>query len=144
MSQYIYNRRYRDSSDGLCDWKYILKHPGVDRHLITRNTHSIFATSLSHALLPSFLWSSQFVWFIMPGNPFTSSYPLPTILVPELRFLSIFLQMTCDVGRSVDDGLTAYRLMQVTTLWSSKHRDALGVHGQVSLAMHLEAMIIPT
>jgi len=42
-----------------------LEDPGVDRHLIIRNTHSIFPSSWSHALLPSLHRSTQFVWFIM-------------------------------------------------------------------------------
>jgi hypothetical protein len=39
--------------------------PGVDRHhLIIRNTHSIFHSSWSHALLPCFHRSTQFVWVL--------------------------------------------------------------------------------
>jgi len=68
---------------------------GVDRHhLIIRNTHSIFLTSWSHALLPSFHRSTQFVWFLTnscqafidPRNlcgsswPGTHSYPLTLFL----------------------------------------------------------------
>jgi hypothetical protein len=40
---------------------------GADRHhlIIQRNTHSIFPSSWSHALLSSIHRSTQFVWFVM-------------------------------------------------------------------------------
>ena len=81
--------------------------PGVDRHCIIRNAHSIFPSSRSHALLPSIHGSMQYVWFIMTGHPFTSSHPLPTLLEPEPLFLKNSLQMPCEVQWHVDDGLSA-------------------------------------
>jgi len=86
-----------------------LADPGVDRHhLIIRNRHSIFPSSWSHALLPSFDRSTQFVWFIMAGYPFISSHPLPTLLEPEPLFLKNSLRMPREVRRSVDDGLSSF------------------------------------
>jgi len=61
-----------------------LADAGVDRHhLIIRNTHSIFPSSWSHALLPSFQRPTHFVWFLMrsfqafldPCNLCGSSWP---------------------------------------------------------------------
>jgi len=89
---YIYTYRYTgitetDSATGSTD----LEDPTLDRHRhIIRNTHSIFPSSWSHSLLPSFHISTQFVWFLMhscqafidPCNfcrsswPGISSYPL--------------------------------------------------------------------
>jgi len=64
-----------------------LGDPGVDRHhRIIRNTHFFFPSSWSHAPLPSFHGSTQFVWFIMAGYPFISSHPLPTLLELEPLF----------------------------------------------------------
>jgi hypothetical protein len=67
---------------------------GVDRHLIIRNTHSIFSSSWSHALLPSFRRSTQFVSilthsceaFIDPCNLCGSSWP------GILSYLTLFLR----------------------------------------------------
>ena len=65
-------------------WSIYLEVPGVDRHhLIIQNTHSIFPSSWSHALLPSIHRSTQFVWFIMARYLFLSSHPHPTHLEPE-------------------------------------------------------------
>jgi len=111
-----------------------LGDPRVDRHHhIIRNTHSIFPSSWSHALLPSFHRSTQFVWFIMAGFPFISSHPLPTLLKPEPLFLKNSLRMPCEVRRSVDDGLSAFDLHCCTTLWSSELSDSLRCRGRVSV-----------
>jgi len=48
---------------------YILADPGVDRHhLIIWNTHSVFPSSWSHALLPSFPGPTRYVWFLMHSS----------------------------------------------------------------------------
>jgi hypothetical protein len=98
----------RDTGITEMDWATGSMHfedPGVDRHhLIIQNTSSIFPSSWSHAILPSFHRSKQYVWFIVAGIP---SYHL-TILEPEPLLLTNSLWMPCDVLRSVDDGLSAF------------------------------------
>jgi len=103
-----------------------LADTGVDRqHRIIRNTHSSFHRSWSHAPLPSFQRSKQFVLFNMAEYPFISSHPLPTLLEPECFFLRNSHWMQCEVRRSVDDGLSAFELHHLTTPCSSELRDAL-------------------
>jgi len=105
-----------------------LGDPGGDRHLIIRNTGSIFPSSWSHALLPSFRRSTQFVWFIMAGYPFVSSHPLSTLLLEPL-FLTNSLRIPCDIGGVLMMGC----LPSSSTV--SPHRD------RVNLEMHSEAVI---
>jgi len=60
---------YRDTGIAEMDWatgSIYLGDPRVDRHHLIkqRTTHCIFLSSWSHALLPSFHRSTQFVWFL--------------------------------------------------------------------------------
>jgi len=111
LSKYLYIYTYgdtgiteMDSATGSID----LEDPEVDRpHRIIRNTHSMFPSSCSYALLLSFHRSAQFVLFIMAGYPTISSHPLPTLLEPEPLFLTNSLQMPCEVRWCVDDRLSA-------------------------------------
>ena len=78
---------YGDTGIMETDWatgSIDLGDPGVDRHhFLIRNTHSIFPSCWSHALLLSFDWSTQFVWFLThsfrafidPHNLCGSSWP---------------------------------------------------------------------
>jgi hypothetical protein len=85
-----------------------LGDPRVDRHhLIIRNTHSIFLSSWSHALLRSIHRSTQFVWFIMAGYTHIF-HPLLTLLELEPLILTYSLQISCEVQRSLHDGLCAF------------------------------------
>jgi hypothetical protein len=85
LSLSIYIHMEMDSatdSNGLGD-------PRVDRHLIIRNTHPIFPSSLSYALLPSFVDPRNLSGSTWPRNP-----PYPLALFPcswsqKRSFLSI-------------------------------------------------------
>jgi hypothetical protein len=111
LSKSLYIYTYRDTGIAEMDpvtGSTYLEDPRVDRHnLNIQNTHSIFPSSWSHALLPSFCRSTQFVWFMMVGYPFISSHPLPSHLKLELLFFLNSLQILCEVVRSVDDVLSA-------------------------------------
>jgi len=89
-------------------------------------------------IMPSFHWSTQFVWFIMAGFPFISSYPLLTLLKPERLLLNNSHWMLCEVRRSVDNGLSAFELHPFTTPWSSEHRDALWGRDRTNLEAVIE------
>jgi len=98
LSKSLYIYTYEDTGimemDSVTGSIY-LEYPGADRHhLNIRYTHSIFPSSWSYALLPSFHGSTQFVWilphscqsFIDPRNlcgssgPGIRSYPLTLFL----------------------------------------------------------------
>ena len=90
-------RRYRDNGDGLSDGEYIFGNPRVDRHHLILSYNEIHTLSFpalgSHPLLQSFHRSTQFVWFLMARYRIISSHPLPTLLEPELLFLTNSLWM---------------------------------------------------
>jgi len=94
-----------------------LEYPGVDRHhLDIRNTHCIFPSKRSHALLPSFRICTQYVWFIMAGYLFVSCHPLPMLCELKPHFRTNSLPIPSEVRQSVDDGLSAFQLLRFTTL----------------------------
>jgi len=106
-----------------------LNDPGVDRHyLILKNTLAIFPNSQSHALLPTFHRSKQFVWFIMVG---ILSYPL-TLLLCYLsqNHSSSQIPFRCHARCA--------RLLMMGCLHSSS--SVLQHHG-VSFEMHSKAVI---
>jgi len=86
-----------------------LQDLGVDRHhliLLYNEIHTLpFSALGSHALLPSFHRSTQFVWFLMGSFPIISSHPLATLLEPEPLFLTNSVWMPCEVRQSVDVGV---------------------------------------
>jgi len=103
--------------------------PRVDRHhLIICNTQFIFPSSWSHALLPSFQWSTQLVLYLTAGYRFISSDPLSMLLEPELLFLTNTLRM-------------GWELCHFTKPWLCEHGDVLGSRDRSSLEMHLKAEI---
>jgi len=113
-----------------------LRDPGVDRHhLIIRNTHYIFPSSLPHTLLPRFDRSYRFVWFLTHSswafiNPHTlcgSSWPgMPSY------FLTLFL---CYLSQNSYFSQISFRSSWSSTV--SPHCDC------VHLEMYLEVMIEP-
>jgi len=124
-----------------------LGDPGVDRHhRIIRNTHCIFPSSWTYALLPSFRRSTQFVdphalsqsvhrstqfvWFIMAGYPFISSHPLPTLL--ELEPL---VPTNSPFGYHATYGGVLMMGCMPSSSTVSPHRD------RVNLEVHSEAVI---
>jgi len=118
-----------------------LDDPGVDRHhLSIPNAHSIYASSGSHALLPSIRRSAQFVWFITARYTFISSHLHPTDLQREPLFLMMSLRIPCDVRRSVDDRLSALLIHYFPTPWLSELWDALWGCNRRSLEIQLEAV----
>jgi len=122
-----------------------LENPGVDRHRLNiQNTHSIFPSSWSHALLPSFDGSTQFVCIVMARYTIISSHPLPKLLERDPLFRRNSLRMPCEVGQSVDNGLSAFQLQCVTTPCSTEVRDTLRGHDRGSSERHLEAVIMRT
>jgi hypothetical protein len=85
-----------------------LEYPRVDiYHLNIHITHCIFPSSWSHAQLPTFRRSTQYVWLIMAGYPFVSSHPVSTLPQLEPLHLTNSLRIPCEVQRSVNDGLSA-------------------------------------
>jgi len=127
-----------------------LGDPGVDRyHRIIRNTHSFFPSSWSHAPLPSFHRSTQFVWFLThssqafidPCNLCGSSWPG----IPSYP-LTLFLRSSSQNG-SFSGILFGYYarcggVLMMGCLPSSStvspHRD------RVNLEMDSEAVIVRT
>lgn len=104
----------------------------IDRHhLIIKNTQSIIPSSWSQALLPSIHRFTHNVWFFKASDPSNLSRFLPTLLSPELLFLSNLLRMLRELHR-------------FTALCSCQLRDAMGGYDQVSLEMELEAEIEET
>jgi hypothetical protein len=108
LSQALYLYTYRDIGITEMDsatGSIYLEDPGVDRHhLIIRITRSIFPSSWSHAILPSFHRSKQFVWFFRAGIP---SYAL-MLRETEPLMLTNSHRMPCEVRWSVDDGMSAF------------------------------------
>jgi hypothetical protein len=87
-------------------------------HRTIQNSHSIFHSSLSHALLPIIDRFTELVWVIVAGYSFISSHPLSIHLEPTQLLLKSSLQMHCKAQRSEDDALPAIALSHFTTLWS--------------------------
>jgi hypothetical protein len=128
-------RRYRDNGDGLSDRAYrvteiteidratgsiLLGDDGVNRHhLIIRNTESIFPNSWLHTIcgvphthLPSLHRSTQFVSFFKAGFLLLACYSVPSLLVPELLFLTCFPLNTL---RALPFHHTVFRLTEKVT-----------------------------
>jgi len=130
MSLYIYT--YGDTGITEIDsatGSIYLDNPGVDRHHpILKITHSIFPNTRSHALLPSFHRSKQFVQFIMVG---IASYPL-TLFVRSSSQNRLFSQIPFGYHAR------CARVLMTECLRSSS---SILQHHEVSLEMHSEAVI---
>jgi len=132
---------------------------GVHRHhCIIQNTHSIFPSPCSHAPLPSFHRSTQFVWLLMHScQAFTDrsnlcgwswrgipSYPLTLVLCLcslNRSWSRIPFGWHVRCGRMLKMGCLALLFNRFTALWSSEFGDSLGGRHQVSLEKHLEVVI---
>jgi len=144
-----------------------LEDPGVDRHhLIIWNIHSIFPSSWSYALLPSFRRSTQSCkLFIDPRNLCGSAW-LGIPLSPLTLFLRCSREnssfphiLPSDTMRGAAECwrwavyLPAppyhHTMMEWTERctprpWTSEFGHSLGGSDQASLEMHLEAVIVQT